>query len=59
MIKSTTTEASALILSLYDIVKTAIEKHKDVKSQNNEIISRIPEVKDKLDLILSNHCVNG
>jgi len=59
MIKSTTTEASSLILALYEIVKTSIEKNKDVKSQNNEIISRIPEVKEKLDLIISNHCVNG
>ena len=59
MAKSTTTEATSLILSLYDIVKTAMVTHKDARSQNNEIISRIPEVKDKLDSIITNHCVNG
>ena len=59
MAKSTTTEATSLILSLYEIVKTSMASHKDAKSQNNEIISRIPEVKAKLDLIITNHCVNG
>jgi len=56
-IKSTDMEASSLILSLYDIIKSSMYTYKESKDQNDNIISRIPEIKIKLDEIIEKHCL--
>lgn len=56
-IKSTDMEASSLILSLYDIIKSSMHTYKESKDQNDNIISRIPEIRIKLDEIIEKHCL--
>jgi len=53
---STDTEASALTLQLYDIVKSSMAMYSDPQVQQNVIISRVPEIRTKLDEIITNHC---
>jgi len=53
---STDTEASALTLQLYDIVKSSMVMYSDPQVQQTMIISRVPEIRIKLDEIISNHC---
>lgn len=54
---STNLEASSLTLYLYDIIKTAMASYPEQEDQSDVIISKIPEVKTKLDEIIANHCV--
>jgi hypothetical protein len=57
-IESTYVDASSLTLCLYDIIKNSIDRYSDPEERSNHIISRIPEIKNRLDSIITKHCVS-
>jgi len=53
--KSTNEEAMELGMYLYSIFINAHDTNDNLENQNQEVLAKFPEFKEKLDKIITNH----